>query len=176
MNRCLREWMSKRRTYLREKKEEKKEEVEVIYTPRGKNIFSSNYTSSSKKALWKFIGCPMIWRESEIRRVLSKREGKKSKEKNHHPSAQVKMQMTMAAPRIIPYFSIKRHLFLFVSARDTGRVIPPRAKSVPSIRDHLALLPLLSRERRKEEGGGGGWPITSASLVEEMRQQEAREH
>lgn len=43
--------MSKRRTYLREKKEEKKEEVEVIYTPRGKNIFSSNYTSSSKKAL-----------------------------------------------------------------------------------------------------------------------------
>lgn len=33
------------------KKEEKKEEVEVIYTPWGKNIFSSNYTSSSKKAL-----------------------------------------------------------------------------------------------------------------------------
>ena len=178
MNRCLREWMSKRRTYLREKKEEKKEEVEVIYTPRGKNIFSSNYTSSSKKALWKFIGCPtVIWGERErnpSRFVETK--GEKIEGEKPSPLRQVKMQMTMAAPRIIPYFSIKRHLFLFVSARDTGRVIPPRAKSVPSIRDHLALLPLLSRERRKEEGGGGGWPITSASLVEEMRQQEAREH
>lgn len=175
MNRCLREWMSKRRTYLREKKEEKKEEVEVIYTPRGKNIFSSNYTSSSKKALWKFIGCPtVIWGERAKSVAFCRNE--RGKNRRRKSTTQVKMQMTMAAPRIIPYFSIKRHLFLFVSARDTGRVIPPRAKSVPSIRDHLALLPLLSRERRKEEGGGGGWPITSASLVEEMRQQEVREH
>lgn len=153
MNESVFAWMNVKATNIfTRKKEEKKEEVKVIYTPRGKNIFSSNYTSSSKKALWKFIGCPtVIWgeRERNPSRFVETR-GEKIEGEKAPPLRQVKMQMTMAAPRIIPYFSIKRHLFLFVSARDTGRVIPPRAKSVPSIRDHLALLPLLPRERRKE--------------------------
>lgn len=150
MNESVFAWMNVKATNIfTRKKEEKKEEVEVIYTPRGKNIFSSNYTSSSKKALWKFIGCPtVIWGERAKSVAFCRNE--RGKNRRRKSTTQVKMQMTMAAPRIIPYFSIKRHLFLFVSARDTGRVIPPRAKSVPSIRDHLALLPLLPRERRKE--------------------------
>lgn len=173
MNRSLREWMSKRRTYLRKKEKKRKKRKKKRYVKRdwsnlhatGKNIFSSNYISSSKKALWKFID-RVTGVETSRPTALCRR--KKSKEKNSPSAKQVKMQMTMAAPRIIPYFSIKRHLFLFVSARDTA--IPPKNCPINSrsLRPPPALAP-------RERAGGRGWPITSASL-EEMRQQEAREH
>lgn len=177
MNESVFAWMNVKATniFTRKKRRKKRRGWSNLHATGKKYFFLQLYKFIEKSAL-------KIHRLShgdmgrERAKSVAFCRNERGKNRRRKSTTQVKMQMTMAAPRIIPYFSIKRHLFLFVSARDTGRVIPPRAKSVPSIRDHLALLPLLSRERRKEEGGGGGWPITSASLVEEMRQQEAREH
>lgn len=151
MNESVFAWMNVKATniFTRKKRRKKRRGWSNLH-PTGKKYFFLQLYKFIEKSALKIHRLSHGDMGRERAKSVAFCRNERGKNRRRKSTTQVKMQMTMAAPRIIPYFSIKRHLFLFVSARNTGRVIPPRAKSVPSIRDHLALLPLFPRERRKE--------------------------